>query len=249
MYKMLLVLALCLSSSIANAGAIPFFNKQRVTDDLRWRLEHDERRELAVDAFTNMFTRAAVLLREADQPEMADQLLSEWNNHYRNEVLGRPLVGPTPEDVGDHQPYSEWIKEWYQRLEDQFGVDYMNLTRLRDIWILNFTLPVVFNPESTNQWCVTHSVQYPRDTCEKEYARHFVGTWWAGNTDPYNTASKHHGFAGVVAYWVTWAACEVVTYGTGWVLICMPAGQVVETTVELFIAPEVSDRIYAKYNP
>lgn len=247
MFRYLLILALCFTSSIAMAG--PFFNKQRVSDDLQWRFNQDERRELATEAFTNMFMVAARNFREADKPELADRLMSEWNGRYRAEVLGRGFVGPLPEDVGDHQPYSEWIRDWYQVMEDQFGVEFMNFSRLRDIWILNFTLPVVFNPEASNQWCVTHSVQYPADTCEKEYARHFVGTWWAGSTDPYNTAFKHHGFAGVISYWVVWTACEIATYGTGWFIICMPAAQFVETTIELFVAPDVSDKIYAKYNP
>lgn len=241
MFRAALVLAFLFPSAPSFAAR---FDRQRATDDIRWRLEQDERRPLAVDALTSMLTFAARNLREAGRSDDADTLLNEWNGHYKAVV-----AGVETEDVGDHLPYSDWLAIWYQALEDEFGVDYMEWSHLRDIWILNFTLPVVFNPTSTDPWCLENERTNPSDTCRREYARHFVGTFYdEPGFDPYNSPRKHHGFSGVIAFWLSEAACSVMTTGTGWFLICSPAATVIELTTELFIAPDVSDMIWDRNN-
>jgi hypothetical protein len=239
MIRAAIVLAICLASTSALADR---FNRQRAQDDVTWRLNQDQRRSLAVDALTSMLGFAAARLDESGRHDDADRLRSEWENHYRA-VIG----GVMPEDVGDHLPYSDWLALWYALLENEFGVDYMEWSHLRDIWVMNFALPVVFNPTAAEQWCVDQLRANPRDTCKAEYARHFVGTKY-GPADPYATAPKHHGFSGVISWWSAWTACEIATQGTGFFLICSPAATVIEMSIELFVAPDVSDMIWNRYN-
>ncbi len=241
MIRAALVLAFLLCSSPSLAAR---FDKQRVTDDVRWRLHQDERRPLAVEALTSMLTLAARFLREVGRGDDADSLLGEWEGHYRAVV-----AGVEPEDVGDHLPFSVWLAEWYAALEAEFGIDYMEWSHLRDLWVLNFTLGPVFSADAGEAWCVEHMQDYPASTCRREYARHFVGTFYdEPGVDPYNTAQKHHGFSGVVAFWSAQIACSAMTSGTGAFIICGPAAMLIELTVEIFIAPEVSDAIWDRNN-
>lgn len=238
--RAILLLVLCLLSTTAFARR---FDRQRAFDRVSYRLKQDERRPLAKDAFDAMFELAARQLREHDKHDQADELLRDWRRHYAFVILG-----VTPEDMGDHAPWNDWIAAWYQRLEAEFGVDYMEWSHLRDIWVLNHSLVVAFAPEQSAPWCQEQLASHPGDTCQREYARHFVGTKYdEPGSDPYNTSVEHHGFAGVVAYWATWAACQYVAAGSGW-LICMPAGTLVEMSIERLVAPGVSDMIWKRYN-
>lgn len=219
------------------------FSERRAQAQVTEDLENDQRRPLAVKALDAMLGFAADRLQDEGRYMDAARLRNEWRGHYRGVIAGDVVA----EDVGDHLPYSNWLAAWYALLEAEFGVEYMEWSHLRDIWVLNFTLPVVFNPTAAETWCVEQLADNPGDTCKAEYARHFVGTKY-GPTDPFNTAALHHGFSGVVAYWTTWTACEVATYGGGWFLICAPAATVVEIAIEKYVALRVSDRIWDRYN-
>jgi hypothetical protein len=240
---MLRATALAMIVLLATSAFAARFDRQSQYDRVYYRLHQDERRQLAVDALTSMFDVAQRNLRESDRAADADRLLNEWNGHYKA-VVG----GVMPEDVGDHAPLSEWLAYWYALLEAEYGLEFMELSHLRDIWIMNFTLPVVFNPRAQEQWCVEQLRDHPGDKCADEYARHFVGTKY-GPYDPYNTAELHHGFSGVVAYWVTYTACSMALAGTGAFLICGPAASLTELSIEIFVAPEVSTMIWNRYNP
>lgn len=228
--------------SVPAAASSDRVDRQRTIAEVSDRFENDGARQLAVDALTSMLTVAAAHLQKRDRSEDAEQMLGEWETIYRDRVAG------VAEDVGDHLPYSEWLQVWYAVLEAEFGVQFMEWTHLRDIWILNFAMPVVFSPDAQAVWCREHLQDHPNDSCKREYARHFVGTKF-GAFDPLNHPDLHHGFAGVVSYWLAWAACQYATAGTGWFVVCTPVGTLVENAVERRIAPRVSDRIWDRTNP
>lgn len=240
MFRATIVLAFVLSSASALAArpSVTAPNYDRISE----RLERDERRPLAVDALTSMLTVAARNLEDSGRQADADRLLGEWEITYRDVVAG------VTEDMGDHAPLSEWLATWYALLEAELGVEFMELSHLRDIFIMNFSMPVVFSPTADEPWCIDQLHDHPSDSCAAEYARHFVGTKY-GPVDPYNTTALHHGFAGVVAYWITYASCSAALAGVGAMFICGPAGSIVEVGIEIFVAPDVSTRIWERNNP
>lgn len=51
-------------------------------------------------------------------------------------------------------------------------------------------------------------------------------------------------FAGVLAYWTTWAVCSGVTAGLATLLVCGPLGMAAEYLMVTRLAPGLSDRIW-----
>lgn len=223
---------LFLSSSMAQAS---------ISDRIARRLENGEERTVAAEAYSNMFAFAQKEMQKDGRWIAAAALKNEWESHYRYEVLG------VYQDTGDHEPMSEWIAKLYAALEDEFGVKWMEATHLRDIWVLNYTLHVVFNPYATETWCLDQLATYPLDTCAHEYRRHLAGTKYI-RLDPFATAYLHHGFSGVVTYWIVFGACEAATYGAGWALVCSPVATAAEDAFELFFAPKLAEKIWASRN-
>lgn len=218
------------------------YNHRPIQERTARRLAAGDTTNLAAEAFDAMFDVAAKELAKKGRQDLAIQLQGEWHTEFRAKLL-------TPiQDAGDHKPVSEWVEGWYAKLEAVLGVEVMEMTHLRDIFVMNFTIPVVFDPHAESTWCREELSNHPGDTCEKEYQRHFAGTRWAKDPDPYRNAVLHHGFAGVVSYWVTTAACEAALWGTDATLLCGLAGDAVEVGIEKFVAPQASDKIYERYN-
>ncbi len=218
------------------------FDHQYVAESVTYRLRQGDVHGLAADAFSNIFRYAAAELRERGFNHDADRMLDQWEGSYEYYVAG--LLG----DVGDHDPFSDWLALTYAILTADLGDKFLESSHIKDVWVLNFTLKIVFDPHQESKWCLDQLVSYPGDTCEAEYRRHFAGTKYAG-PDPYATDDYlHHGFSGVVGYWLVWGACEGATYGTGWILICTPAGTLAEVLIEKLVAPKASDKFWERNN-
>ncbi len=232
------LLLLLVSTGAAAIG----FNRRPSTRLVTSKLRQGRVYELASESFATMFKLAANELEDRGAVDMAQRLRFEWGSYYE------PLMaGIQVEDAGDHPPLSEWVAQWYADIEQELGIQFMEYSHLRDIFILNYTTRVTFSPDQRSAWCLQQLAAHPEDTCEKEYARHFVGTKYLP-TDPLNTTILHHGFSGVVTYWAIWGACEAATWGAGTSLICSPIGTVGEIGVERFVAPKASDAIWARNN-
>lgn len=205
------------------------------------RLADGEVRTLAVEAYSHLFNEAARYLEKRQHEKEAEELLKLWNEIYIFQVLGLKT------DMGDHAPLDEWLATEYQKLEDLLGVDVMELTHLRDIFVLNFSTPVVFNAEASNAWCIDQLTRFPFDTCKAEYGRHFTGTKWTF-IDPFATRDPHHGFSGVVSYWISFVACEATFWGTDGTFVCGLAATAIENGMEMTLSPSISDALYDKAN-
>lgn len=55
-------------------------------------------------------------------------------------------------------------------------------------------------------------------------------------------------FAGLVSYWVSFVACEAISYGAGIILVCEPIGSMIEKVMQFYIAPPISDKVYKRAN-
>ena len=225
-----------------DAFAAGKFDSRSIRQDVADRLEDGYLHGLAFDAFDSMFAKAQVELKKKGRADLAAKLSDEWQD-FGQDLLAAMASGAVG-DVGDHEPFNQWVAEWYAKLEAILGVQIMELTHLRDIWVLSYTLPVVFRPSVDSAWCL----EVPEDdTCQDEYRRHLAGTKWQRKPDENADAVQHHGFAGVVTYWAVWAGCTAATSGAG-SLLCGPAGTGAEFVMERYFAPGISDRIFLRVN-
>lgn len=202
-------------------------------------LQREQFLETAVEAFDAMFALAGDELRKLGRVGEASTLEAGWREQRR--LVFR-------EDVGDHWPASEWVAVRYRELEAVFGVEFMEFSHLRDIWVLNHGLPVVLEPEHDARWCEEYEAEWT-DGCGKEYERHLAGTRWVRGDDPGATAYLHGGVAGVVTYWSVWAACEAATWGGGSFWVCSPAATLAQIAVERYVAPPLAARVWERQNP
>jgi hypothetical protein len=168
-----------------------------------------------------MVKYSEVLLRKKGYHADADRLVQEHTTFYARAVEYHYL-GIVRVDLGDHPPLSVWLAEWYDDMEAKFGERFMRITRLYDLKVINYAVPVVFRP------------------------RGIPGHHWDLNDYAY-----HH-FAplgGVVGYWTTWTACVAATWGLGAIgFICSPIGLISESLVRKHVAPPIGVWIYKRAN-
>ncbi|MBU6375721.1 MAG: hypothetical protein KGQ59_06985 [Bdellovibrionales bacterium] len=118
-------------------------------------------------------------------------------------------------DLGDHQPLNQWLARTYSKIESKLGPTICKVLGLYDLKILNYAIPVVFRPNGGGG-----------DSWDKEeYRKHFVP------------------FSGVVTYWSVNVSCRVWAVGL-WVRGCGIAAAISRFSMEKWIAPYVSDRVY-----
>jgi len=166
----------------------------------------------AVGAIVRAATRA---LRMHGHGDLARQLNAEWSGEWDG-YLTRQVAMHELTGIGDHEPLSQWLADWYEVLELALGETLCAFLHLDDIKTFNYTVPVVFHFDSVDGDGIDMA----------EYKLHWVP------------------FAGIVAYWSTWLACEIVTYGAGWFLVCTPAGMLAEYATVKWIAPPLTDEAW-----
>lgn len=193
------------------------------------------------EAFDAMFRVAETELRKRGQVALANRLDDEWVTTGSDLLMAIGGNG----DVGDHSPFSDWVQAWYAVIEAQLGIPVMEATHLRDIWVLNYTIPVVFHRDATSPWCGQVTAG---DNCRDEYRRHFAGTKYQRDPDPQADKILHHGFAPVVAWWLVYAGCEAATQGGGMV-VCGVAADSAEFAIERWVAPRIAYGLWDRANP
>lgn len=146
----------------------------------------------------------------------ANDLRIEWDEVYRPWALGLidnpEALGDSPDALGDWPPLSDWLAEKYDQLEALIGPEAMAFTHLDDIKVINYAVPVVFDP------CNELWSNY------EEMSLHFIP------------------LTGTLSYWLAWAACTGGTWGLGIGIICTPVGMASEHIMITYIAPDWSDR-------
>lgn len=171
------------------------------------------RTNVALDAIIRVMVGE---LRNKAYTAEAEQIEKEWNEQYSFFILRR--------DLGDHKPLSDWLANTYAKVESLLGVFICQQLHLDDINVLNYSIPIVFHP-------CDYPMDFVSDPRRVDYACHFVGT------------SKHGGFAPVVAYWTSYAACVVGTSGTGFVWACSTAADGCKWVMKKWVAPPLSNKI------
>jgi len=120
-------------------------------------------------------------------------------------------------DIGWFEPISDALSLIYELTEAKLGFDVCHALRLDDIKTINHGLRVAFRP-----------CYYGYD----EYFKHMA-------KDP-----KYRALLPVLSYWTIVIGCSYATYGIGYVVICSPAGYIIEKVVENRVAPKATEKLY-----
>lgn len=207
-------------SSIAMAQFIPSYNYTpdvRQTRRIIARMDQMEVAKKTDKSIEKMIEVATDQLKKARYKDEAKKISDEFEatfKGYTSKLIDKRLKGF--EEIGDHRPLSKWLTDLYNVLYELLGPQVMELTHLEDIKVINYTIPVVFHFEGVTTDEINAS----------EYGLHWNPFW------------------GVVTYWTVWGACEAVTYGGGWFLVCSPAGVAAKFVVIRYISPKFSDNGY-----
>jgi hypothetical protein len=231
---------------------IPWFTKDeqtRIKEDLTidipaekppLELDKNERKEVVLDvknslsdrvetakkvdkSLQNMVRLAAFTLRKKGYYEEAKRIEQEYGQYYSHYTFNHAIG--LVQDIGDHPPMWEWLDKLEKDLRALLGDFVMQVTRLEDLKVFNYSIPIVLHPDGDIR------TEPPTLITKLDYKQHFVP------------------FAGALGYWTAWGVCTGATWGLGAVVfICSPIGMVAERVVETKIAPDLSDKIWERYN-
>ncbi len=152
-------------------------------------------------------------LRAAGDNEQADQFEREWNN----DILPSLDRAKTPMELGDHDPLSPWLANFYKTLvADTHGL-VKSIQIINDINTANYALGVVLFPNG--KW--RQHTAYDRI----EYRKHFIP------------------FADIATYWVSLEACNY--YAQQYKQLCSYGAETLEHYMGRYVAPVLSDELFA----
>lgn len=160
-------------------------------------------------------------LRDNGDHRIADQYEDDWKHHFADY-----FVRPSVLDLGDHKALSQWLANFYVKLEDRLGTATIHNGFLGDIYAMNYAIPIVFAPKG--DWRSTTTPN--RDWVE--YRKHFIP------------------FANVVTYWAANLACNYVMKkqgaGSQGKKLCAQASEKLRFAMGRYVAPKISDFIFNK---
>lgn len=200
-------------------------DEEAITEEIAHAFENDpfKSAQIVDEAIDNMFKWAFVILRAEGRTDVADQIEFEYATVYKD-YFQRSVLGIL--EMGDHPPLNDWLKTAHEKIHDIVGDFICKQAHLHDIYILNYSIPVVFSPKS-----------YKLDDYLDHFAGHLIWGWFW----------EHHGFAGVVTYWAVNGACIGMTWGLGVVpFVCSPIATLAEDIMDKRIAPPMGERIWKR---
>ncbi|MBU6155075.1 MAG: hypothetical protein KGP28_12290 [Bdellovibrionales bacterium] len=158
--------------------------------------------------------------------EMSERLIRQWED---SSLRFGVLLSSKVQDLGDHEPLFPWINEYLGEMAAKYGTIIYTLPLVQDIQMINYALPVVFQPKGTWQ---TDSASQGIDL-RVEYRKHFIP------------------FANFVTYYVALIGCQIVADRQGqpeMKKVCKPAAEKLQFAMGRYIAPVVSDWIFNASN-
>jgi hypothetical protein len=162
-------------------------------------------------------------LRENGDAALANQSEKEWDGLFVS-----ILIDSSERDLGDHKPLFQWLADFYTKLEDRLGSNFIYNGVIGDVYQMNFAIPVVFSPKGKWRTPTTPN----RDWVE--YRKHFIP------------------FANVITYWGTYLACQKITAGQDMgdqgKKLCKTVSEKLRHAMGRHVAPKISDFIFNKAN-
>lgn len=177
--------------------------------------------EYADEALENLLRRADGVLRKNGQVALANDIATDYSLFYRGGFVSMAFG---EKEMGDHPPMSEWIDKTHMKIEKAIGDFWCKFWHFHDLFILNYGLPVVWNPS-----------KYDLPDYKDHFSGHLIGGFFW----------EHHGVAGVISYWVIEGVCSGFTGGVGLVAFaCTPIASFGEHITDKHLAPPVAERIW-----
>ncbi|MGE0172709.1 MAG: hypothetical protein AB7T49_07990 [Oligoflexales bacterium] len=206
------MLAICLAFAGTSSAYSSEFKFETPSRYVYNEINNGHMSELTVATVDFITKEANFELRARNENQVADEMMGRWNS-----VKGQMMASF---DLGDHTPLNDYLAQLYQQLEDVLGPEVISQTRLYDIKVINFGIPVVFDPTMSNG-------TWNSPTPKQEYALHFVPV------------------AGTFAYWAARAACQSSGVPRG---LCGPASSMSEKLMVERFAPDLSNQVYDRAN-
>jgi hypothetical protein len=156
-------------------------------------------------------------LRAVGEITLADQFQTEWDNEISGSIDNpTPAGGISALDIGDHDPLSPWLANFYQVLLQKTMGLAKAFQLANDINTLNYALGVVLHPNGS--WRANTS--YDRI----EYRKHFIP------------------FANLVTYYATLESCKHFLPKVS--MVCSYGADYLEKYMGRHIAPVLSDKVF-----
>jgi hypothetical protein len=155
---------------------------------------------------------------KADAKKIAVEYETNYKFFYEKRFFG-------DKEIGQHDPMNIWMELVHVAVHIKLGDFWCQYFHTHDLFIINFSTPVVLNPSSA----------FDKIDYGDHFAGHPTGRWsW-----------DHHGLAGVVSYWAATATCGAATYGLGIItFVCNPISTFVEEVMDRKIAPPIGGKIW-----
>ncbi len=154
------------------------------------------------------------VLNEFGQSQYAKQKEQEWMASFS--IKTHSVL-----DLGDHEPLSQWLSDFYKNIEAKVDAKWIRLFSLGDIKVFNYGIPVAASPRS--------NPANGQDWGIQEYGLHFV---------PVASAS---------VYWISSQACSLAI-PLPWSLGCGVAARLPRYAMEHFAGKPLSDHVYNLFN-
>lgn len=155
-------------------------------------------------------------LRAVGELALAEQFQAEWDNEISGTINPNPAGGISALDIGDHDPLSPWLANFYQVLKVKTMGLVSAVQVVNDLNTLNYALGVVLHPNGT--WRAHTEYDHI------EYRKHFIP------------------FANIVTYWASLEACKY--YVKKYQQVCSYGADFLEKYMGRHIAPVLSDKIF-----
>lgn len=167
--------------------------------------------QVTIETINNLVQEAALQVTKAGYVEEATWIQEDWQNVSRD--LANGLM---PFDLGDHSPFNAYLAQLYTQLESILGEEVLRRTRLTDIKVINYAVPVVFDPRMENG-------TWSHVTPKLEYTLHFVP------------------FAGTLTFWVAQGGCRAASVSS---FICGTIASFAENLMKTQFGATLSDFVY-----
>jgi hypothetical protein len=194
-------------------GAKAALSYNQGTIEALGQVQFNERAQIAIN---QMVLAANEALAESGYGSEAAQNQQEWDQNFSSYFLAFDIF-----NLGDHKPLNAWLDTFYKKTESRLGLPVMKLLHLDDIRVINYAIPVVFQPAGDKR----NGDHWNR----VEYSLHFVP------------------FATVVTYWGSLTACKLISlHFIPLKRFCGAVASILRGAMGNMIAPKLSNYVYAK---
>ena len=200
---------------------------ERIAQDIATSFEAQDQfasAQYTDEAIENLIMGTVAVLKQYGHTKEADDIEIEYMLKHRYSIT-KALANKA---MGDHAVLSEFIKVVHEKAHELLGDFICHMTRIHDLWTLNYAIPVMFAPTKFDQ---------------EEFKTHFHGKRFAW------FMWQNRGGVPIITYHVVNGICGGLTSGLGWItFICGPISGMGQTVMENYFSEDLSDLVWERFN-